>query len=78
MAGAISKNQVSDPGPSWPSCYQYSAQYFFPATGCFLAIESLVLINLKKEPVENIVGKKRKCFSPSMISTLSKINQTFE
>ena len=20
MAGAISKNQVSDPGPSWPSC----------------------------------------------------------
>ena len=20
MAGAVSKNQVSDPGPSWPSC----------------------------------------------------------
>ena len=21
LARAISKNQVSDPGPSWPSCY---------------------------------------------------------
>ena len=25
MARAISKNQVSNPGPSWPSCY------FFPS-----------------------------------------------
>ena len=22
MARAVSKNQVSDPGPSWPSCYR--------------------------------------------------------
>ena len=24
MAGAISKNQVSDPGPSWPCCTKHN------------------------------------------------------
>ena len=23
MARAVSKNQVSDPGPSWPSCFSF-------------------------------------------------------
>ena len=50
MAGVISKTQVSDPGPSWPSCLTTN----MPAVNSF---------NLHKFKIsENMVGKGKKCW----------------
>ena len=59
MARVISKNQVSELGPSWPSCsiitrlcLKVSCERFY-----FITTQSRLLTTLPKEPFQIIVGK---------------------
>ena len=65
MARVISKTQVSDPGPSWPSCFVFlsfkSFEDRFP-TMFFLLLKKKTchqLITLREMAIENIVDTEK-------------------